>query len=122
MSNGHVELHHLSADGAILANLDLGPAWSAYRAAANRTTALIAVQRSKPGENERSDWSSVLVDLTRNAIVRTIPNARPVYREQSFMTDPGEALSDGEIVPALDPMGRIIRVNMNTGAVTPLPR
>jgi len=119
MRERRVHFRRFASNGELLADIDLGPAAWAYIAGLHGSRLLVVIE-----EREHADrwtgWKSVVVDLAHNGVERAVPDVRPAKREHPYEDDPRVMLPAGPIFAALDNRGRIVCLDIRTGAVTPL--
>ena len=104
----------LTVDGKVLNTIDAGVGSWASIAAMEGTRVLLSV-------GERPQVKTVIVDLARNAVVQTINGVRPARAQFNLLRDLRLMLPSGPIIAATDGEGRLMQLNMMTGAATPLP-
>ncbi|MGZ4779327.1 MAG: hypothetical protein ACXV5L_09020, partial [Thermoanaerobaculia bacterium] len=119
---GRASFVRLTLDGHVLNEIDLGPAADAAVAAANGARVLVTIRERDDNVDRWKGWKSVIVDVARNGVVQTIPNVRPARHQSAYEDDPRDLLPTGPLVAATNELGQVVRFDINTGSVTPLPR
>jgi hypothetical protein len=111
LANGHALLRLLGGDGTLQHETDLGAAEGASLSGLTAGKIVLGTTSNRNNGNGRG-WTLHVVDPATGAIVRTLPNLRPLTRLPL-----GIAASPADVPyhPFLDETGAIVKVNAVTG-------
>ena len=97
--------------------------WSYVATTAGMKAVLVAVQQDETERGTGSGVTTAIVDASTGRIERVIANLKPARRHLDYEDDPRMAPAGASnLIAATDRDGHLVRLDVNTGAVTPLPR